>query len=91
MDCKYKLINTDKRQNFLTQKKEAKMETYRGAKINQKVIAEYTDNSYAGCRTCLKLVDKNFYAAQMQIQGYDHYWSLRLLSANDYLMLYTNY
>ena len=67
------------------------MKNYRGAKIGQRVIAEYTNNFYASCKTCLKLADKKFYRANMILTGYDHCWDLTLLPKKNYPMLYENY
>ena len=67
------------------------MATYRGAKVDQEVIAEYTDNSYARCRTCLKLADGKFYKASMAMTGRYHVWQIELIPKEEYPMLYTAY
>ena len=71
--------------------KMGKMKIYRGAIIEQEVVAEYTNNFYAGCKTCLKLIDGKFYKAIMIIQGYDHFWNLTLLPIINHKILYENY
>jgi len=67
------------------------MKTYRGAKIGQEVIAEYTDNYYAQCKTCLKLRDGTIHKAKMEMHGPEHVWNLTLLPEANYPMLYANY